>query len=186
MKHINFPSFHEVKGRSSARKRKILAIRGTLGTSEEGSLGIDYMILKDIENDIESKFCQPKYRIEFDYPLTEKYEFIKTRNTLREQTNQLISHVETLTANLQNVKNNIKLIKTKTIEMYPGIRKMFKSATGLDSNDFLAVFKFLNTGPHCENTKFYDSQAKRELKTYTQNVKPGMKAKLSGTDHFFL
>ena len=29
---------------------------------------------------------------------------------------------------------------------------MFKCATGLDTNDFLAIFKFLNTGPHCENT----------------------------------
>ena len=48
--------------------------------------------------------------------------------------------------------------------MYPGTRKMFKSATGLDPNGLLAIFKFLNTGSHCENTKFYDSQAKRELK----------------------
>ena len=104
---------------------------------------------------------------------------------MREQTNQLISHVETLTANLQNVKNNIKPIKTKTktIEMYPGIRKMFKSATGLDSNNFLAVFEHWTS---LQKYKVYDSQAKRELKTYTQNVKPGMKAKLSGTDHFFL
>ena len=51
---------------------------------------------------------------------------------------------------------------------------------------FLAIFKFLKTGPHCENTKFYDSQAKRELKKYTQNVKPKMKAKFSATDQFFM
>ena len=63
---------------------------------------------------------------------------------------------------------------------------MFKSATGLDSDDFLAIFKFLNTGPHCENAMFYDSQAKRELKKYTRNVKPGMKAKVSATDLFFM
>ena len=85
---------------------------------------------------------------------------------MREQTNQLISHVETLTANLQNVKNNIKPIKTKTktIEMYSGIRKMFKSATGLVSNNFLAVFKFLNTGPHCKNTKFMTARQRGSLK----------------------
>ena len=70
--------------------------------------------------------------------------------------------------------------------MYPGTRKMFKSATGLDPNGLLAIFKFLNTGSHCENTKFYDSQAKRELKKYTQNVKPGMKVAFSATDQFFL
>ena len=56
--------------------------------------------------------------------------------------------------------------------MYPGIIIiMFKSAAGLDPNDFLAIFKFLNTGPHCEKTKFYDSQAERELKKYTQKKK---------------
>ena len=118
----------------------------------------------------------------------QKYTKRKAQNTFMEQTNQLVSHIEIFTANLQSLENNIKSIKTKTksIEVYPGTRKMFKYATGLDPNDFLAIFKFLNTGPHCENTKFYDSQAKRELKKYTQNVKPGMKVKFSATDQFFM
>ena len=63
---------------------------------------------------------------------------------------------------------------------------MFKSATGLDTNVFLAIFKFLNFESHCEYTKFYDSQAMRELRKYTENVKPGMKAKFSATDQFFM
>ena len=45
---------------------------------------------------------------------------------------------------------------------------MFKSATGLDPDDFLAVFKFLSTGPHCENAKFYEYQVKQELKKHTR------------------
>ena len=44
---------------------------------------------------------------------------------------------------------------------------MFKSATVLDPDNFLAIYKFFNTGFHCENAKFYDSQANRELKKYT-------------------
>ena len=63
---------------------------------------------------------------------------------------------------------------------------MFKSTTGLDPGDFLVIFKFLSTGLHCENAKFYDSQANRELKKYTQNVKPGIKAKFSATGQFFM
>ena len=47
------------------------------------------------------------------------------------------------------------------MEMYREIKKMFKSATGLDPN----------TRPQCENGNFCDSQAKREPKKYTQNVK---------------
>ena len=35
---------------------------------------------------------------------------------------------------------------------------MFKSTTGLEADDFQAVFEVLDTGPHCENIKFYDGQ----------------------------
>ena len=62
---------------------------------------------------------------------------------------------------------------------------MFNSPTELDPNDFFVIFKCLNTGLHCQNSKFYDSQAKRELSKYTQNVKPEMKAKFSEADQFF-
>ena len=96
-------------------------------------------------------------------------------------------HIKKFTANQENLENEIRPIKTKTksIEMYPGIRNMFKSAAGLDPNDFLAIIKFLNTLPDCENTKQYDGQTKRELKKYYQNVKPGEKVKFSATDQFF-
>ena len=124
-------------------KRKILAITGTLERPEEGSLEIDFM---HVTKGIESTFCPPctKYRTEVDCRLTEKNELIATQNTFREQTNQLISRIEIFTANLQNLENNIKSIKQKTrsIGIYPGIRKMFTSATGLDLNDFLANSNF--------------------------------------------
>ena len=44
----------------------------------------------------------------------------------------------------------------KTIKMYTGIKKHFKSARELDPDDFLAIFKFLSNRPHCENVKFCD------------------------------
>ena len=62
---------------------------------------------------------------------------------------------------------------------------MFNSLTELDPNHFFSIFKCLSTGLHCQNSKFYDNQAKRELNKYTQNVKPEMKAKFSETDQFF-
>ena len=72
-----------------------------------------------VTNDIANTFCQSctKYRIEIDCFLTEKDELIKTQSTLREQTNQLISHIGTCTANLQNLKSNIKPIQPKTKTM---------------------------------------------------------------------
>ena len=108
LKHSTVPSFYEIKGRSSAREIITLVIRGTFEASEEGSLEITQVI-----NDIDSTFCQSctKYRTEIDCLLTGKDELIKTQNTSREQTNQLISHIETCTANLQNLENNIKPIK---------------------------------------------------------------------------
>ena len=91
MKHNTVASFHEIKGRFSARKRRALAITETLETSEEGSLDIDFM---KATNNIKSTFCQPCtiYRTEINCRLTEKDELIKTLNIFREQTNQLILH----------------------------------------------------------------------------------------------
>ena len=65
--------------------------------------------------------------------------------------NAELKHIETVIANLQNLENKIKPIKTKrkTMEMYQGIREMFRSA-----DLFRSIFKFLNTEPHCENEKF--------------------------------
>ena len=57
-------------------------------------------------------------------------------------------------------------------------KKMFKSTTGLEADDFQAVFEFLDTGPHGDNVKFYDGQNNiKPNETYTQDAKPGKKAK---------
>ena len=57
------------------------------------------------------------------------------------------------------------------MEMYPGIRKMFKSGTGFDPDNSLVIFKFLNIdGPHYKNAKFSDCWAIRDLKKYIHNV----------------
>ena len=57
-------------------------------------------------------------------------------------------------------------------------KKMFKSTTGFEADDFQAVFEFLDTGPHGDNVKFYDGQNNiKPNETYTQDAKPGKKAK---------
>ena len=111
MKLISVPSFYEIKGRFSARKRITLAIRETLETSLDGSLEIDFM---KVTNDIESTFCQPctKYRSEVNCRVTEKDELIKTQNTFREKTNSWYhTHIKIFIANLQNLENDTKPIK---------------------------------------------------------------------------
>ena len=65
-------------------------------------------------------------------------------------------------------------------------KEMFKSTTGLEADDFQAIFEFLDTGPHCENIKFYDGQNKRKSKSHPQDVKPGKKAKLLAIDQCFM
>ena len=96
-----------------------------------------------------------KYRIHIDRLLTEIDDLIKTQNTLRKQINQLQSNIETLVANLKNVENYIKT-KTK-IENVSRYKKMLKSITRLDPDDFLVIFNFVNTETHCESAKFYGS-----------------------------
>ena len=60
---------------------------------------------------------------------------------------------------------------------------MFKSTTGLEVQ---AVFEVLDTGPHCENIKFYDGQNNKKPKSYPQDVKPGKKAKVLAINQFFM
>ena len=43
---------------------------------------------------------------------------------------------------------------------------MFKSTTGLEADDFQAVFEVLETGPQCENIKFYDGQNNKKTSSY--------------------
>ena len=48
-------------------------------------------------------------------------------------------------------------------------KEMFKSITGLEADDFQAVFEFLDTGPHCEIIKFYDGQNNKKPTSYPQD-----------------
>ena len=86
-------------------------------------------------------------------------------------------NIEALAANLKNLEDNIKALETKakttkTMKMYPGHdglyrspysrdKKMYETAPGLNTVDFLAIFQFSNTGLHCKNAKF---NANREIK----------------------
>ena len=63
---------------------------------------------------------------------------------------------------------------------------MFKSTTRYEADDFQVVFEFLDTGPRCENIKFYDGQISKKPKSYPQDVKPGKKTKLVAIDQFFM
>ena len=62
---------------------------------------------------------------------------------------------------------------------------MFKSTTGLEPDDFQSVFRFLGTGPGCENIKFYDGKNNKKPKSYPQDVKPRKTAKLLAINKFF-
>ena len=87
------------------------------------------------------------------------------------------SNIETLTVNLKNLENEIKAKNQIQQKPWKCIQGNPITSIRLDPDDFLAFFEFLNNGPH---------EVKRVPKTYTQNVKPGMKAKLCAKDQFFM
>ena len=60
---------------------------------------------------------------------------------MKKQINQLQSNLDTLTANLQNLENEIK-VKKKNTENVSRDKKRFKSATGLNPYGFLAILNF--------------------------------------------
>ena len=84
---------------------------------KEKPLQWDEHFLRHLKRDLcrwyESTFYQDctTYKTQIDHHLIEKDKLTKTQNTLRKQINQLQSNIETLTANLQNLENEIKTIK---------------------------------------------------------------------------
>ena len=73
------------------------------------------------------------------------------------------------------------------MEMYPGISKMFKSATGFDPDHSLVIFKFLKIdGPHYKNAKFSDCWVIRDLERYIQNVKQLTQKWLDNNNDFMI
>ena len=87
---------------------------------KEKPLQWDEHFLRHLKRDLcrwyESTFYQDctTYKTQIDHHLIEKDKLTKTQNTLRKQINQLQSNIETLTANLQNLENEIKTIKKTT------------------------------------------------------------------------
>ena len=75
-------------------------------------------------------------------------------------------NINNLHENVTKLKNDTEIIKFKLFS-YENISRnkgMFKSTTGLEADNFQAVFEFLDKVPHCENVKFYDGQNNENLK----------------------
>ena len=93
------------------------------------------------------------------------------------------TNVNNLYENITKLKNDTEITKSKMFNYYniTQNKEMFKSTTELEL-DFEAAFDFLDTSPHCENTKFDDGQNNKKH----QDVKPGKEAKLLAIDQFFM
>jgi len=88
----------------------------------------------------------------------------------------------------KTLKNNLSILISTRIYSYENISnndKLFKSATGLQPDDFSALYKFLNPGKECENIKYYETVEKSKS-TYESSCKPGPKPKLDGKNQMFL
>ena len=109
-------------------------------------------------------------------------------NKLEEIINKMQTNINNLHENITKLKNDTEITKSK-IFSYENIsqnKEIFKSTTGLEADDFQAVFEFLDTGPQCENIQFYDGQNNKKSKSSPQDVKSGKKAKFLAIDQFFM
>ena len=109
-------------------------------------------------------------------------------NKLEEIISKMQTNTSNLHENITKLKDDTEITKSKMFS-YENIsqnKEIFKSTTGLEADDFQAVFEFLDIGPHCENIKFYDGQNNKKSKSYPQDIKPGKKAKLLAIDQFFM
>ena len=74
------------------------------------------------------------------------------------------TNINNLHENITKLKNDTEIAKSKmcSYENISQNKEMFKSTTGLEADNFQAVFEFLDTVPHCENIKFYHGQKKQK------------------------
>ena len=129
------------------------------------------------------------YKEEIDKLLKQKTEQQISINKLEELINKMQTNVNNLHENNDidtDTDTEITISKMLSYENISQNKEMIKSTTGLEADDFQAVCEFLDTGPHCENIKFYDGQNNKKPKSYPQNVKPRKKAKLLIVDQFFM
>ena len=80
--------------------------------------------------------------------------------------------INNLHEKITKLKNDTEIAKSEMFS-YENIsqnKKMFKSTTGLEADDFQVVFEFLDTNLHCENIKFFDGENNKKPKSYPQDV----------------
>ena len=119
------------------------------------------------------------YKGEIDKLLKQKTEQKISINKVEEIINQMQTNTNNLYENITKLKSDTEITKSImfSYENISQVKEMFKSTTGLEADDFQAVFEFLDTGPHCQNIKFHDGQNNKKPKSYPEDVKPGTKAK---------
>ena len=116
--------------------------------------------------------------------------FIKEQDIqkLRKQNNEL----QLLSKNLEKentiLKNEITL-QSRHIYNYDNLskdKKMFKVVTGMEPDDFIPLYDFVNPGKDGNNIKYYESNKGTKYKNYQQSEKPVPKPKIDAKDQLFL
>ena len=126
------------------------------------------------------------YKEETDKRLKQKTEQQISINKLEETINKMQTNINNLHENIIKLKNDNEITKSAMFS-YGNIsqnKEMFKSTTGLETDDFHTVFEFLDTSTYCENIQFYDSHNKKKPKSYPHDVKPRKKANLLAISFF--
>ena len=90
--------------------------------------------------------------------------------------------------NIPKLENDTAITKSKMFS-YKNISQNDTQITkskisSYETDDFQAVFEFLDTGPSCDNIKSY--QNNKKPKSYSQDVKPRKKAKFPAIDQVFM
>ena len=181
------PIFEDLKEPVVENKRKPPAARKSL-FEEIGGLPQEQMNNKIQEASDASCVNCCNYKEETDKLLKQITEQQISTNKVEEIINKMQTNINNLHENIAKLKNGTEITKSKMFS-YENIsqnKEMFKSTTGLEADDFQAVFEFLGTGPHCENIKFYDGQNDKKPKSYSQDFKPGKKAKLLAINQFIM
>ena len=103
-------------------------------------------------------------------------------NLLEKEKQELVSKISILESQNRIIKNQLTQYKRKYIHSYENMskdKKLFQKYSGIEHEQFINLYKFLNPGKNGESIKYHNSALFKKINILVNEEKSGPKPKLN-------
>ncbi|XP_065662625.1 uncharacterized protein LOC136085263 [Hydra vulgaris] len=108
---------------------------------------------------------------------------------LEKEKHELKSQISILESKNQKIKNKLNQYKNKYVLSYDNMstdKKLFQKYTGIEHEQDIIMYNFLNPGKNGENVKYHNSELSENLHRLGNQAKTGPKTKLNTENQLFM